>query len=113
MRWYIERDYQELKDELGLNHYEGRNWRGFHHHATLCIAAYAYLVAQRIEESNGYKKTPPNAKNLPYPNITSLGALRRSQRHVRDSIATLHWQITQAIAASIMRCRCCAGYDTR
>ncbi|MCI0354509.1 MAG: IS701 family transposase, partial [Acidobacteria bacterium] len=37
-RWIIERDYQELKQELGLGHFEGRNWRGFHHHATLCIA---------------------------------------------------------------------------
>src|SRR3954462_98691 len=45
--WRIERDYQELKQELGLGHYEGRGWRGFHHHATLCIAAYAFLIAER------------------------------------------------------------------
>jgi len=46
-RWIIERDYQELKQELGMGHYEGRGWRGFHHHATLCIAAYGFLVAER------------------------------------------------------------------
>jgi SRSO17 transposase len=46
-RWWIERDYQELKQELGLGHYEGRNWRGFHHHASLCIAAYGFLIAER------------------------------------------------------------------
>jgi SRSO17 transposase len=46
-RWMIERDYQELKQELGLGHFEGRNWRGFHHHATLCIAAYGFLVVER------------------------------------------------------------------
>ena len=46
-RWIIERDYQELKQELGLGHLEGRNWRGFPHHATLCIAAYGFLVAER------------------------------------------------------------------
>jgi SRSO17 transposase len=46
-RWIIERDYQELKQELGLGHYEGRGWRGFHHHATLCIAAYGFLIAER------------------------------------------------------------------
>lgn len=46
-RWIIERDYQELKQELGLGHFEGRNWCGFHHHATLCIAAYGFLVAER------------------------------------------------------------------
>ncbi len=47
MRWRIERDYQELKDELGIDHYEGRGWRGLHHHWALCIAAYAFLVAER------------------------------------------------------------------
>ena len=47
MRWRIERDYQELKQELGLDHFEGRGWRGFHHHATLCIAAHAFLIAER------------------------------------------------------------------
>ena len=46
-RWIIERDYEELKQELGLGHYEGRNWRGFHHHASLCIAAYGFLIAER------------------------------------------------------------------
>jgi len=47
LRWRIERDYQELKDEIGLGHFEGRGWRGFHHHATMSIAAYAFLVAER------------------------------------------------------------------
>jgi len=46
-RWMIERDYEELKSELGLSHYEGRNWRGFHHHATLCVAAYGFLMRER------------------------------------------------------------------
>ena len=47
LRWRIERDYQELKQELGLDHYEGRGWRGFHHHASLCIAAYGFLCASQ------------------------------------------------------------------
>lgn len=47
LRWRIERDYLELKQEIGLGHYEGRGWRGFHHHATLCIAAYGFLVRER------------------------------------------------------------------
>ena len=47
LRWRIERDYEELKQELGLGHFEGRNWRGFHHHATLSIAAYGFLVLER------------------------------------------------------------------
>lgn len=49
MRWRIERDYQDLKQDFGLGHYEGRGWRGFHHHATLCIAAYGFLMAQRLK----------------------------------------------------------------
>jgi len=51
LRWRIERDYQELKDELGLDHFEGRGWRGFHHHGALCIAAYAFLAAERASLS--------------------------------------------------------------
>jgi SRSO17 transposase len=47
LRWRIERDYHELKQELGLGHFEGRGWRGFHHHATLCIAAYGFLISER------------------------------------------------------------------
>jgi len=47
LRWRIERDYEELKSELGLAHFEGRGWRGFHHHATLCIAAYGFLIRER------------------------------------------------------------------
>jgi SRSO17 transposase len=61
MRWRIERDYLELKQELGLGHYEGRNWRGFHHHASLCIAAYGFLMLERLA---GFKK---NAARLEAP----------------------------------------------
>ena len=46
-RWIIERDYEELKQELGLGHFEGRGWRGFHHHGALCIAAYGFLIMER------------------------------------------------------------------
>jgi SRSO17 transposase len=58
MRWRIERDYLELKQELGLGHYEGRGWRGFHHHASLTIAAYGFLVAEQLTagKRSGAKK---------------------------------------------------------
>jgi len=49
MRWRIERDYQDLKQDMGLGHYEGRGWRGFHHHASMSIAAYGFLMAQRLQ----------------------------------------------------------------
>lgn len=64
MRWRIERDYLELKQELGLGHYEGRNWRGFHHHASLCIAAYGFLMLERL---SGVKK---NAARLQAPALS-------------------------------------------
>jgi len=51
LRWRVERDYEEMKQELGLDHFEGRGWRGFHHHGVLCIAAYAFLAAERARLS--------------------------------------------------------------
>jgi SRSO17 transposase len=63
-RWRIERDYEELKQELGLGHYEGRNWRGFHHHASLCIAAYGFLMLERLA---GSKKNSARFKAPPLP----------------------------------------------
>jgi SRSO17 transposase len=68
LRWRIERDYQELKQEVGLGHYEGRGWRGFHHHATLCIAAYGFLISER-------ETIPPSGYRA---------ATRRSQPAVPD-----------------------------
>jgi SRSO17 transposase len=67
LRWRIERDYQELKQELGLGHYEGRGWRGFHHHATLCIAAYGFLIAERarIPPSGSRRAATFKAPRLP------------------------------------------------
>jgi SRSO17 transposase len=62
LRWRVERDYQELKQELGLGHYEGRGWRGFHHHATLCIAAYGFLVAERAAFSPSARTARPDFK---------------------------------------------------
>ena len=59
LRWRIERDYQELKQELGLGHYEGRGWRGFHNPASLCIAAYGFLVSLRA--------TIPPLSSIPSP----------------------------------------------
>ena len=58
LRWLIERDYLELKQELGLGHYEGRGWPGFHHHGALCIAAYGFLVAEKAALPPSAGKTP-------------------------------------------------------
>ena len=64
LRWRIERDYEELKQELGLGHFEGRNWRGFHHHATLCIAAYGFLVLERCLFPPSGNEGPLNPAHL-------------------------------------------------
>lgn len=65
MRWRIERDYRELKQEFGLGQYEGRNWRGLHHHATLCIAAYAFLLHQRLIHGSKKNAARPQTPALP------------------------------------------------
>jgi SRSO17 transposase len=67
LRWRIERDYQELKQGIGLGHFEGRGWRGFYHHATLCIATYGFLVSERetIPPSGHYSSWRSEASSLP------------------------------------------------
>jgi SRSO17 transposase len=76
-RWIIERDYQELKQELGLGHFEGRNWRGFHHHATLCIAAYGFLVAERSRFSPSARVGKLGfVSHQPSPNFRPRGSPR-------------------------------------
>lgn len=78
-RWIIERDYEELKQELGLGHYEGRGWRGFHHHATLCIAAYGFLIAERNRFSPSARvgHVGLSARELP-PEFRPRGAATRA-----------------------------------
>jgi SRSO17 transposase len=67
MRWRIERDYEDLKQEIGLGHYEGRGWRGFHHHGTLAIAAYGFLISERerIPPSGPHSAPPIEKSPLP------------------------------------------------
>jgi SRSO17 transposase len=48
-RWQIEQGYQQLKEELGLDHFEGRSWRGLHHHLTLCFMAYGFLYLLKLQ----------------------------------------------------------------
>ena len=71
MRWRIERDYQDLKQEFGLGHYEGRGWRGFHHHATLSIAAYGFLMAQRLQDGNSDVDTKKNFIQRQVPAVSN------------------------------------------
>jgi FOG: Transposase len=109
MRWRIERDYLELKQELGLGHYEGRSWRGFHHHASLSIAAYGFLVAEQLTagKRSGAKKnfierqvpalptgyiargSPARTATRPQIHRDVASSDQRSVGHVRPSLPVL------------------------
>jgi SRSO17 transposase len=110
MRWRIERDYQELKQEIGLGHYEGRGWPGFHHHGTLCIAAYGFLIPERetIPPSGPY-----SARRVKKPAIPSgyrpRGAAdpsptSRSQLH-RNAPSTLDGRNRSSAPKMSMLCK--------
>jgi SRSO17 transposase len=58
-RWVCEQMHQQLKDELGLDHFEGRSWRGLHHHALLCQLAFAFLQHLRLGEK---RSRPPRRR---------------------------------------------------
>ena len=67
LRWRIERDYQDRKQELGFGQYEGRGRRGFHHYVTLSIAAYGFLVAEcgAFHPSAGSRPAPVKIPAIP------------------------------------------------
>ena len=85
MRWRIERDYQDLKQDLGLGQYEGRGWRGFHHHASLSTAAYGFLLAQRLRHPDEVD----GKKNSAMPRTCPTHALQASGKPAGRS-ATSH-----------------------
>jgi SRSO17 transposase len=85
LRWRTERDDLELKQEIGLGHFEGRGWRGFHHHATLCIAAYAFLAAERAAFPPSQARCGTIIKMPAIPeDYRPRGAAIRTERHVLD-----------------------------
>ena len=89
LRWRIERDYEELKSELGLAHFEGRGWRGFHHHATMCIAAYGFLIRERAEfpPSDPPRRQKTRLSNRPRPRSAADPA-RTPHRKLNRDVAT-------------------------
>ena len=102
LRWRIERDYQELKQEVGLGHYEGRGWRGFHHHATLCIAAYGFLIAERETIPPSGHPSPRRFQTSPFPIVHDpRHPPLRPERHAPNSIATLRRRIAPALAQTL------------
>jgi hypothetical protein len=110
LRWRIERDYQDLKQEVGLGHYEGRGWRGLHHRVTLCIAAYGFLIAKRAAFPPHDPQTKDNPRRLPFPPVPDPAAPPlRPERHIPDSIATLRRRLTVALVEYLPRCPCCGA----
>jgi hypothetical protein len=108
MRWRIERDYQELKQEIGLGHYEGRGWQGLYHHGTLCIAARGFLVSERETIPPQDLVPTGRSRKLPFPVVTDPAAPPiRPERHTPNSIATVHRMLIVGIARALPRCPCC------
>lgn len=95
MRWRIERDYQDLKQELGLDHYEGRGWRGFHHHTSLSIAAYAFLLSERLAGHRSGSKKNSTLRQTPALSddyVPRGGTKSAAPRARLDTIVTLRPQ---------------------
>jgi hypothetical protein len=111
LRWRIERDYQELKQEVGLGHYERRGWRGFHHHATLCIAAYGFLIAERATIPPQDLVPPRRSRRLSYPRVIDPeDPPSRPERHIPNSIATMRLRLIRALVKTLPRCPCCGVF---
>ena len=115
MRWRIERDYQDLKQDLGLGDYEGRGWRGFHHHASLSIAAYGFLMAQQLRHPDrvGKKNAARTATHGQEPALPTHYKPRGSPAHaaprpiVHHKLATAYRRslAQNATAVSVLHAR--------
>ena len=109
LRWRIERDYQELKQEVGLGHFEGRRWRGFHHHATLAIAAYGFLISERETIPPSGPRTAAQRQTLALPPgyrprraaDPTRASRRKLDRHTASKIGRRHRQ--QSATMSLLR----------
>ena len=112
-RWRIERDYQDLKQDFGLGHYEGRGWRGFHHHASRDRGLRVPDGRTLNAPQSAAKTTSSNTRCLPFPRITSPAAALRAQRHVGHSITTLRHQLSYALIAHLGQCPCCGKASER
>ena len=73
LRWHCEQDYQQTKEELGLDHYEGRGWLGWHHHVTLVQIAHAFLTLERLREKKNLFVEPPGDPTPPSKASPPLG----------------------------------------
>jgi SRSO17 transposase len=86
LRWRIERDYQEMKSELGLDHFEGRTWQGFHHHVALVAAAHAFLTLHRalFSPDDWASRASTDVSRLSEPASSRAAPIDRALPHVRS-----------------------------
>jgi SRSO17 transposase len=104
-RWWIEQGYRDLKQEVGLGDYEGRGWRGFHHHVTLTLAAYGFLVLRRCQTC---RPAGGRAGALSFPGVEDPATPPvRPERHAPFSIPTTRRRLTVGLARRLPRCPCC------
>jgi hypothetical protein len=106
LRWRVERDLEGLKREPGLGRLEGRGWRGFRHHASLCVAACAFPVAGRCRSplrAGGPGSPPPSGRPATGPGAPPV----RPERHDPLSIATSRRHLAVALTRRLPRCPCC------
>ena len=85
LRWRVEQDFEELKQEVGLGHFEGRTWRGFHHHGSLCMAAYTFLIAEQTRLSPPNLRSALRAVGFQEPPVPGRPPWRRSSSTHRTS----------------------------
>ncbi len=105
-RWWVEQGYRDLKQEVGLGDYEGRGWRGFHHHVTLTFAAYGFLVMRRCQT----REEPAGGRAAPYAFPVVEGPAcppLRPERHAPTSIPTMRRRLTIGLARRLPRCPYC------
>jgi hypothetical protein len=93
-KWRIEHDYREMKQALGLAHFEGRTWRGWHHHVTLVSVAHAFCTLQRITRSPKRRRRPEPLPGHPRTAVTPRGLDRRLP-HLSSQHARTHTNLTK------------------
>jgi len=87
-RWICEQAHQQLKEELGLDHFEGRSWTGLHRHALMTMIAYAFLQSRRLHQAGGGKKSQRPAAKAD-PSRRSSGDHRSSHCPAAKAISPL------------------------
>jgi hypothetical protein len=105
-RWWVEHSYRELKDELGLDHFEGRSWRGWNHHVTLTMLAYSFLVETRLklgkkgvaawhcpEPANSFKDFCC-ATHTDVPTVSDASESRRQRTNAEQGLSWIRVELT-------------------